>query len=163
MVHVLCDSQTAGWRCWLCSGCLKPRRGSEQAGQAEKTLAPAIASTPSRSLTASSQWPCLRSRGTVGVLYIHTHHEARCFALSPSHVLIYLGQCDWMACFVFFCVRCRCNLAGVMLQLMALGIPDVMNFDFMSKPSPGTVLLYMNHSAPPFILQGCRFTCVCLS
>lgn len=32
---------------------------------------------------------------------------------------------------------CRCNLAGVMLQLMALGIPDVMNFDFMSKPSPG--------------------------
>lgn len=31
----------------------------------------------------------------------------------------------------------RCNLAGVMLQLMALGIPDVMNFDFMSKPSPG--------------------------
>lgn len=28
-------------------------------------------------------------------------------------------------------------MAGVMLQLMALGIPDVMNFDFMSKPSPG--------------------------
>lgn len=24
-----------------------------------------------------------------------------------------------------------------MLQLMALGIPDVRNFDFMSKPSPG--------------------------
>lgn len=36
---------------------------------------------------------------------------------------------------------CRCNLAGVMLQLMALGIPDVMNFDFMSKPSPGKMLL----------------------
>ncbi|XP_042165085.1 ATP-dependent RNA helicase DHX33 [Oncorhynchus tshawytscha] len=30
----------------------------------------------------------------------------------------------------------RCNLASVMLQLLALGIPDVMNFDFMSKPSP---------------------------
>ncbi|XP_062341550.1 ATP-dependent RNA helicase DHX33 [Osmerus eperlanus] len=30
----------------------------------------------------------------------------------------------------------RCNLASVVLQLMALGIPDVMNFDFMSKPSP---------------------------
>ncbi|KAJ7997354.1 hypothetical protein DPEC_G00228110 [Dallia pectoralis] len=29
----------------------------------------------------------------------------------------------------------RCNLASVMLQLLALGIPDVMNFDFMSKPS----------------------------
>lgn len=27
-----------------------------------------------------------------------------------------------------------------MLQLMALGIPDVMNFDFMSKPSPGRLL-----------------------
>lgn len=24
-----------------------------------------------------------------------------------------------------------------MLQLLALGIPDVLNFDFMSKPSPG--------------------------
>lgn len=33
----------------------------------------------------------------------------------------------------------RCNLAGVILQLMALGIPDVMNFDFMSKPSPEAV------------------------
>lgn len=40
---------------------------------------------------------------------------------------------------VCLCVRCRCNLAGVMLQLMALGIPDVANFDFMSKPSPGKV------------------------
>lgn len=39
------------------------------------------------------------------------------------------------------CTRHRCNLAGVMLQLMALGIPDVMNFDFMSKPSPGKLLL----------------------
>uniref|UniRef100_A0A8C7DL06 RNA helicase n=1 Tax=Oncorhynchus kisutch TaxID=8019 RepID=A0A8C7DL06_ONCKI len=29
-----------------------------------------------------------------------------------------------------------CNLASVMLQLLALGIPNVMNFDFMSKPSP---------------------------
>ena len=145
IVHVLCDSQTAGWRCWRCSGCLKPRRGSEQAGQAAKTRAPATASTPSRSLTASSRWPCLRSRGTDGPLHIHTPHEAQCNALSPSHVLIYLGQCDWSAC--GFCVRCRCNLAGVMLQLMALGIPDVMNFDFMSKPSPGTVLLYVSHAA----------------
>ncbi|GAA6067307.1 ATP-dependent RNA helicase DHX33 isoform X1, partial [Tachysurus ichikawai] len=30
----------------------------------------------------------------------------------------------------------RCNLAGVILQLLALGIPDVLKFDFMSKPSP---------------------------
>ncbi|TUB86239.1 Pre-mRNA-splicing factor ATP-dependent RNA helicase DEAH10 [Bagarius yarrelli] len=30
----------------------------------------------------------------------------------------------------------RCNLAGVILQLLALGVPDVLNFDFMSKPSP---------------------------
>lgn len=40
---------------------------------------------------------------------------------------------------------CRCNLAGVMLQLMALGIPDVMNFDFMSKPSPGRFLKLRSH------------------
>ncbi|XP_019941741.1 ATP-dependent RNA helicase DHX33 [Paralichthys olivaceus] len=39
----------------------------------------------------------------------------------------------------------RCNLAGVMLQLMALGIPDVMNFDFMSKPSPEAVHSAVEH------------------
>lgn len=48
-----------------------------------------------------------------------------------------------MCNFVFLCVCRRCNLAGVMLQLMALGIPDVMNFDFMSKPSPGKMLQIM--------------------
>ncbi|XP_048042754.1 ATP-dependent RNA helicase DHX33 [Megalobrama amblycephala] len=30
----------------------------------------------------------------------------------------------------------RCNLASVILQLLALGVPDVLNFDYMSKPSP---------------------------
>ncbi|XP_063098235.1 ATP-dependent RNA helicase DHX33 isoform X2 [Cavia porcellus] len=30
----------------------------------------------------------------------------------------------------------RCNLAGVMLQLLAMKVPDVLTFDFMSKPSP---------------------------
>lgn len=39
----------------------------------------------------------------------------------------------------------RCNLAGVMLQLMALGIPDVMNFDFMSKPSLEALRSAMEH------------------
>lgn len=39
----------------------------------------------------------------------------------------------------------RCNLASVMLQLMALGIPDVMNFDFMSKPSPEAVRSAVEH------------------
>ncbi|XP_034462074.1 ATP-dependent RNA helicase DHX33 [Hippoglossus hippoglossus] len=39
----------------------------------------------------------------------------------------------------------RCNLASVMLQLMALGIPDVMNFDFMSKPSPEAVHSAIEH------------------
>ncbi|XP_035987883.1 ATP-dependent RNA helicase DHX33 isoform X2 [Fundulus heteroclitus] len=39
----------------------------------------------------------------------------------------------------------RCNLAGVMLQLMALGIPDVMNFDFMSKPSPEAIRFAVEH------------------
>lgn len=36
----------------------------------------------------------------------------------------------------FFCL-CRCNLASVVLQLLALKIPNVLTFDFMSKPSPG--------------------------
>ncbi|XP_033955530.1 ATP-dependent RNA helicase DHX33 [Pseudochaenichthys georgianus] len=39
----------------------------------------------------------------------------------------------------------RCNLSSVMLQLMALGVPDVMNFDFMSKPSPEAVHSAVNH------------------
>ncbi|TNM84696.1 hypothetical protein fugu_008874 [Takifugu bimaculatus] len=39
----------------------------------------------------------------------------------------------------------RCNLAGVMLQLTALGIPDVMNFDFMSKPPPEAVHSAVEH------------------
>ncbi|XP_027373029.1 ATP-dependent RNA helicase DHX33 isoform X2 [Bos indicus x Bos taurus] len=30
----------------------------------------------------------------------------------------------------------RCNLASVMLQLLAMKIPNVLTFDFMSKPSP---------------------------
>ncbi|XP_023581656.1 putative ATP-dependent RNA helicase DHX33, partial [Trichechus manatus latirostris] len=30
----------------------------------------------------------------------------------------------------------RCNLASVMLQLLAMKVPDVLTFDFMSKPSP---------------------------
>nr|XP_033778035.1 ATP-dependent RNA helicase DHX33 isoform X2 [Geotrypetes seraphini] len=33
----------------------------------------------------------------------------------------------------------RCNLASVMLQLLALKIPNVLTFDFMSKPSPDTI------------------------
>ncbi|XP_030042031.1 ATP-dependent RNA helicase DHX33 [Microcaecilia unicolor] len=33
----------------------------------------------------------------------------------------------------------RCNLASVMLQLLALKIPNVLTFDFMSKPSPDAV------------------------
>uniref|UniRef100_A0A8C1PQJ3 RNA helicase n=1 Tax=Cyprinus carpio TaxID=7962 RepID=A0A8C1PQJ3_CYPCA len=33
-------------------------------------------------------------------------------------------------------LQSRCNLASVILQLLALGVPDVLNFDFMSKPSP---------------------------
>ncbi|XP_068601063.1 ATP-dependent RNA helicase DHX33 [Brachionichthys hirsutus] len=39
----------------------------------------------------------------------------------------------------------RCNVAAVMLQLMALGIPDVMHFDFMSKPSPEAVRSAVEH------------------
>lgn len=51
-------------------------------------------------------------------------------------------------------MSCRCNLAGVLLQLMALGIPDVMNFDFMSKPSPG--------ATPSIIKEFPSSVCVCV-
>ncbi|KAL4232518.1 putative ATP-dependent RNA helicase dhx33 [Mactra antiquata] len=33
----------------------------------------------------------------------------------------------------------RCNLASVVLQLVAMGIHDVINFDFMDKPSPEAI------------------------
>ncbi|KAI8752908.1 ATP-dependent RNA helicase DHX33 [Biomphalaria glabrata] len=33
----------------------------------------------------------------------------------------------------------RCNLASVVLQLMALGISDVLTFDFMDKPAPESI------------------------
>ncbi|XP_032901810.1 ATP-dependent RNA helicase DHX33 isoform X2 [Amblyraja radiata] len=33
----------------------------------------------------------------------------------------------------------RCNLASVVLQLLALRIPDILTFDFISKPSPDAV------------------------
>lgn len=39
----------------------------------------------------------------------------------------------------------RCNLASVMLQLMALGVPDVTHFDFMSKPSPEAIRSAVEH------------------
>ncbi|XP_033040801.1 ATP-dependent RNA helicase DHX33 isoform X2 [Trachypithecus francoisi] len=34
----------------------------------------------------------------------------------------------------------RCNLASVMLQLLAMKVPNVLTFDFMSKPSPEEIL-----------------------
>uniref|UniRef100_A0A8C5PRT4 ATP-dependent RNA helicase DHX33 n=1 Tax=Leptobrachium leishanense TaxID=445787 RepID=A0A8C5PRT4_9ANUR len=33
----------------------------------------------------------------------------------------------------------RCNLASVMLQLLVLRVPNILTFDFMSKPSPDAV------------------------
>lgn len=33
----------------------------------------------------------------------------------------------------------RCNLASVMLQLLAIRIPNILTFDFMSKPSPDAI------------------------
>ncbi|CAH2222948.1 ATP-dependent RNA helicase DHX33 [Pelobates cultripes] len=33
----------------------------------------------------------------------------------------------------------RCNLASVMLQLLVLRVPNILTFDFMSKPSPDSV------------------------
>ncbi|KAM8975829.1 ATP-dependent RNA helicase DHX33 [Pelodytes ibericus] len=33
----------------------------------------------------------------------------------------------------------RCNLASVMLQLLVLRVPNILTFDFMSKPSPDSI------------------------
>ena len=38
----------------------------------------------------------------------------------------------------------RSNLSSVILQLVALGINDVENFDFMSKPSEETIAASIN-------------------
>ena len=34
----------------------------------------------------------------------------------------------------------RCSLATVVLQLLVLGVRDVINFDFMDPPSPDTLM-----------------------
>uniref|UniRef100_UPI00398E8330 ATP-dependent RNA helicase DHX33 isoform X1 n=2 Tax=Pristiophorus japonicus TaxID=55135 RepID=UPI00398E8330 len=39
----------------------------------------------------------------------------------------------------------RCNLASVMLQLLALRIPNILTFDFISKPSPDAVRAAIEH------------------
>ncbi|OAE32001.1 hypothetical protein AXG93_2772s1100 [Marchantia polymorpha subsp. ruderalis] len=39
----------------------------------------------------------------------------------------------------------RCNLASVMLQLKALGIDDVLGFDFMDKPSRAAIVKSLEH------------------
>lgn len=36
----------------------------------------------------------------------------------------------------------RCNLASVVLQMLAMGIKDIVNFDFMDKPSPDVCVFY---------------------
>lgn len=42
----------------------------------------------------------------------------------------------------------RCNLASVMLQLLAMKVPNVLTFDFMSKPSPGEWPLQWSGQCP---------------
>lgn len=56
-------------------------------------------------------------------------------------------------------VLCRCNLAGVILQLLALGVPDVLNFDFMSKPSPGKGHLDSRELLAPFMKLNSEIGC----
>ncbi|NWQ81030.1 DHX33 helicase, partial [Columbina picui] len=47
----------------------------------------------------------------------------------------------------------RCNLASVMLQLLALKVPNVLNFDFMSKPSPAPGLPVSGKICPSEVNQ----------
>lgn len=54
----------------------------------------------------------------------------------------------------------RCNLASVMLQLLALGIPDVLNFDFMSKPSPGETKYISLKPFKTFCWHVTQYSCI---
>lgn len=65
MLMCVCVNQRAVWRCWRCSGCLKPRRGSGPVEPGEKTRVCVTVSTLKRSLTTSPTWPYPRYRGTV--------------------------------------------------------------------------------------------------
>lgn len=49
-----------------------------------------------------------------------------------------------------------------MLQLMALGIPDVINFDFMSKPSPGKDAVWLTKPPPPINAKRSPFQSFCV-
>lgn len=148
-----CIFQAVGWRSWQSSGFLRPRRGSELAEPAGRTRARATASTRRRNLTAWCRWLCLKFKGA----YPKTPRVRKSEHLMRVDVFRAVPLC------------CRCNLAGVMLQLMALGIPDVMNFDFMSKPSPGNDAFWLTeplgtrrHIAVPTFLclsRGRAFSC----
>ena len=63
-------------------------------------------------------------------------------------ILILLRGVHYEFVLIIFCLN-RCNLASVVLQLMAMGISDVPSFDFMNKPAPevGSCLLVSPNAA----------------
>ena len=59
----------------------------------------------------------------------------------------------------------RCNLAGVVLQLMSLNITDVLNFDYMDPPADDALVaaLKMLHSLGQLLFSACTCLVICLS
>jgi len=48
------------------------------------------------------------------------------------------SSASWQVPRVTHCCNGRCNLASVVLQMKAMGINDVLGFDFMDQPSVET-------------------------
>ena len=56
----------------------------------------------------------------------------------------------------FFCNIFRCNLASVVLQLLAMGIPNILEFDFMDKPKPD----HLESAVETLTLLGNSWCCI---
>nr|XP_021326722.1 putative ATP-dependent RNA helicase DHX33 [Danio rerio] len=67
--------------------------------------------------------------------YAHAHYINMLYCNGVELCRVPQAVCSCVCQLYSLCV-CRCNLASVVLQLLALGVPDVLNFDFVSKPSP---------------------------
>ena len=112
--------------CWKYNGSQRLRHGRGLAEQVGKHLAHATDSTQKRSLRPCHWWLCQKYRG---------------WLQSFCCISVHLGTDEWLAFCVIYAF-CRCNLASVVLQLLALGIPDVVGFDFMDKPSKEVSFVY---------------------
>lgn len=115
-------TRTVDWIYCEFSAFLRLRRGSGRDVQGERHRDRATDSTPNRSSTRLGKIHNQKYKGTdtfFDLLF-------RCWIKSLKH------QAEvYCNCFFYF----RCNLSSVVLQMLAMGIKDVVNFDFMDKPT----------------------------